>query len=385
MRDVFNDSRINENALAAYQTGKEFMTVDISVIAPTLNERENVPRLIELLDATLKGRKWEVIFVDDNSTDGTQDQVMACAAQDPRVRLIERVGRRGLSSACIEGFMSSSAEHVAVIDADLQHDERLLPQMLDAFAEDASLDIVVGSRFVEGGGLGDWGKMRIAASNFAKSLSYMVVPQKVTDPMSGFFMVRRISFRKVVPNLSGRGFKILLDILCTAGKDFKMKELPYEFKTRQWGESKLNSTVMVEYVALLADKSFGKILPLRFIMFIMMGMVGAGVNVAVLAILYGGGMFGFLTSHIIGAMAAMSINFFLNNSITYSDKKLKGVRLVSGLALFYVLCSFGLFFNVLVAERVVDAAGSWVLAGFLGAVVGAVWNYATNTTLNWRA
>jgi dolichol-phosphate mannosyltransferase len=366
-------------------TGKELMTVEISVIAPTLNERENVPRLIELLDAALAGRRWEVIFVDDNSTDGTQGQIMACAARDPRVRLIERVGRRGLSSACIEGFMSSSAEHVAVIDADLQHDERLLPQMLEAFAADETLDIVVGSRFVEGGGLGDWGKLRIAASNFAKNLSYLVVPQKVTDPMSGFFMVRRSSFRKVVPNLSGRGFKILLDILCTAGKDFRMKELPFEFKTRQWGESKLNSTVMVEYVALLADKSFGKILPLRFIMFIMMGMFGAGVNVAVLAVLYGGGFLGFLTSHIIGAMAAMSVNFFLNNSVTYSDKKLTGGRFISGMLLFYVLCSFGLFFNVLVAERVVDAAGSWVLAGFLGAVVGAVWNYATNTTLNWRA
>ena len=361
------------------------MTVEISVIAPTLNERENVPRLIELLDAALTGRRWEVIFVDDNSTDGTQEQVMFCAAEDPRVRLIERVGRRGLSSACIEGFLSSSAEHVAVIDADLQHDERVLPQMLDAFARDPSLDIVVGSRFVEGGGLGDWGKLRIAASNFAKSLSYLVVPQKITDPMSGFFMVRRTSFRNVVPDLSGRGFKILLDILCTAGKDFNMKELPYEFKTRQWGESKLNSMVMVEYVALLADKSFGKILPLRFIMFMMMGLVGAGVNVAILAVLYGGGMLSFMTSHIIGALAAMAVNFFLNNSFTYSDKKLSGLRLLSGMTLFYVLCSFGLFFNVLVAERVVETAGSWVLAGFLGAVVGAVWNYATNTTLNWRA
>jgi dolichol-phosphate mannosyltransferase len=366
-------------------TGKEFMTLEVSVIAPTLNERENVPRLIELLDAALAGRSWEVIFVDDNSTDGTQDQVMACAADDPRVRLIERVGRRGLSSACIEGFMSSAADHVAVIDADLQHDERLLPQMLAAFGADPALDIVVGSRFVEGGGLGDWGKMRIAASNFAKSLSYLVVPQKVTDPMSGFFMLRRSSFRKVVPELSGRGFKILLDILCTAGKNFRMKELPYEFKTRQWGESKLNSMVMLEYVALLVDKSFGKLLPLRFIMFIMMGFVGMGVNLAILAILYKGGIAGFMTSHIIGAFAAMSVNFVLNNAFTYSDRKLAGGRLVLGLLLFYVLCSFGLFFNVLVAERVLEAAGSWLLAGFLGAVVGAVWNYATNTTLNWRA
>jgi dolichol-phosphate mannosyltransferase len=361
------------------------MTVEISVIAPTLNERENVSRLIELLDVALAGRQWEVIFVDDNSSDGTQAEVMACAANNPKVRLIERVGRRGLSSACIEGFMSSSAEHVAVIDADLQHDERLLPTMLDAFAEDKDLDIVVGSRFVEGGGLGDWGKLRVAASNFAKSLSYIVVPQKVTDPMSGFFMVRRSSFREVVPRLSGRGFKILLDILCTAGKDFRMKELPYEFKTRQWGESKLNSMVMLEYVALLVDKSFGKILPLRFIMFIMMGFVGMAVNLAILAILYGGGIFDFMTSHIIGAVAAMTVNFLLNNAFTYSDRKLAGVSFMFGLLLFYVLCSFGLFFNVLVAERVIEAAGSWVLAGFLGAVVGAVWNYATNTTLNWRA
>jgi dolichol-phosphate mannosyltransferase len=361
------------------------MAVEISIVAPTLNERENVSRLVGLLDSALMDHQWEVVFVDDNSSDGTQAEVSRLAQEDTRVRLLERVGRRGLSSACIEGFMSSSAKYVAVIDADLQHDERLLPEMLKSLEASPELDIVIGSRFLEGGGLGEWGKLRVFASKFAKSLSRVVIPQDVTDPMSGFFAVRRESFRRVVPNLSGRGFKILVDILCTAGKSFSMKELPYEFKTREWGESKLNSMVMAEYVALLLDKTFGKVFPIRFLMFILMGTVGMGINLAVLAILYGGGLMTFLPSLIIGAFAAMSVNFVLDNSFTYSDKKLSGSRFFVGLLVFYIFCSFGLYFNVLVAERVVDTSGSWVLAGFLGSVIGAIWNYATNTTLNWRA
>src|SRR6202050_510275 len=181
---------------------------ELAIIVPAFNERENIAELIGRLVICLEDRSWEVIFVDDDSPDGTADVVREHAAADSRVRCLHRIGRRGLSSACVEGMLATTAPYLAVIDADLQHDERLLPQMLDLLKQ-GDTDIVVGSRYAPGGDISDWDASRARMSRLAVRLSRLVVPGDLTDPMSGFFMMRRSVLEVSVRRLSAIGFKIL--------------------------------------------------------------------------------------------------------------------------------------------------------------------------------
>ena len=293
--------------------------LELAVVIPTFNERANVPTLIAKLDQALQGRNWEAIFVDDDSPDGTADAARELARVDSRVRVIQRIGRRGLSSACIEGMCATAAPMVAVIDGDLQHDERLLPKMLDALAADPSLDVVVGSRFVEGGGTGEWDRDRVAKSAFATKLSRRVLKAELSDPMSGFFMIRAEIVRGLVPILSAIGFKILLDIMTASPKPLKFVELPYVFRTRTEGESKLDHVVAMEYLIALYDRMFGKVVPVRFAMFSAIGALGAGVHFLVLELLFGLAATPFVTATIVAVIVAMTFNFFLNNALTYRE------------------------------------------------------------------
>ena len=201
----------------------------LSVIVPTFNERDNVTTLFRRLEAALAGIACEVIFVDDNSPDGTWEVVRGLARQDGRVRCIRRIGRRGLSGACIEGILASSAPCAAVIDADLQHDETQLPKML-ALLQGGEVDLVVGSRYIEGGSADSFNRQRAGASALATEVAKRVLRVKIADPMSGFFMIRRDRFEQLAPQLSTQGFKILLDIVATAHGDLRVKEIPYHLR-----------------------------------------------------------------------------------------------------------------------------------------------------------
>ncbi|WP_066649817.1 MULTISPECIES: glycosyltransferase family 2 protein [Sphingomonas] len=358
----------------------------VAIVIPTFNEAANVPRLVEKLNAALAGLAWEAIFVDDDSPDGTADAARALARADRRVRVIQRIGRRGLSSACIEGMCATAAPVVAVIDGDLQHDETLLPQMLAALHADAALDVVIGSRFVEGGGTGDWDRDRVAKSAFATRLSRRVLKADLTDPMSGFFMIRSDVVRRIVPNLNAIGFKILLDIMTASPQPLKFVELPYTFRTRDVGESKLDHVVAMEFLIALYDRMFGRIIPVRFAMFSAIGLIGVGVHMAVLfpiVRLWGEGAF--LVGQILAAVVAMTANFFLNNALTYRDRRLKGVRaLFDGWVSFCVVCSVGLVANIGVAGFLHNARdGSWAVSALVGVLVGAVWNYALSSRFVW--
>src|SRR5579862_7609453 len=246
---------------------------DLTVVVPTFNERANVGLLYERLSTVLAGIAWEAIFVDDDSPDGTADAVRALARRDGRVRCLQRVGRRGLSSACIEGILASASAYVAVMDADLQHDESLLPRMFAAL-RDEPCDLVIGSRYVPGGGVGDWDKNRQRASAFATWLSRLITKETIADPMSGFFMLRRGVFDGALRQLSAQGFKILLDLLASSKTRPRIKELPFEFRQRQHGESKLDAMVMWEFAMLLADKRIGHLVPVRFALFALIGGLG---------------------------------------------------------------------------------------------------------------
>ena len=355
----------------------------LSVIVPTFNERDNVTTLYQRLAAAFGDTPWEVVFVDDNSPDGTWDVVRGLAQRDPRVRCIRRIGRRGLSGACIEGIMASSAPYAAVIDADLQHDETQLPKML-ALLQGGQAELVVGSRYIEGGRADSFNKQRAGASALATEVAKRVLGVKVADPMSGFFMIRRDRFEQLAPQLSTQGFKILLDIIATARGELRTVEVPYAFGSRLHGESKLDSMVALDFLGLVLAKLTHDVISLRFILFSMVGSIGLVVHLTTLFIAHEILNVPFAEAQGMGAFVAMTSNFILNNFLTYRDQRLKGFAILRGLLLFYLVCSVGLFANVGVAFSVYDQEPIWWLAGAAGALMGVVWNYAMSGLFVWR-
>jgi len=356
---------------------------ELTVIVPTLNERDNIEPLVDRLRAALAGVAWEVIFVDDDSRDGTAEYIRSFAQVDSRVRCIQRIGRRGLATACIEGILASAAPHIAVIDADLQHDEAILLEMLDSLRRE-SYDIAVGSRHVAGGSIGNWDRKRVRISGLATWLSRMICKAEITDPMSGFFMLRRPVFDAAARRLSGQGFKILLDLIASSPRPLRIKELPYEFRERHFGESKFDTLVAWEFVVLIADKLIGHIVPIRFALFALIGCIGLVIHLSVLWFLLAIAGMPFVWSQAAASFVAMTANFFLNNVFTYQDMRLKGWRILQGLISFYAVCAFGAMANVGVAAHIFATNRPWWIAGITGVLVGAVWNYAVSSVFTWK-
>ncbi len=356
---------------------------ELSIVVPTFNERANIALLVERLRTVLDGIAWEVIFVDDDSPDGTAEHIRSISQSDLRVRCLQRIGRRGLSTACIEGILASSAPYVAVMDADLQHDDRLLPRMLDVLQREGC-DLAVGSRYVPGGGVGSWDSKRVRISAFANWLSRALCKVEIADPMSGFFMFRRPAFDAAVRNMSGQGFKILLDFLASSSRPLAVRELPYHFAERQFGESKLDTLVAWEFAMLIADKLIGHVIPVRFVLFALTGGIGLFVHLAVLGYCFKVAGISFDASQTVAVIVAMTSNFFVNNLFTYRDRRLRGWRLVRGLLSFYGICAVGAAANVGIASYIFSADQKWWLAGIVGVVVGAVWNYAVSSVFTWR-
>ena len=375
---------MNEAIRPGLETAKRATALPVlSVVVPTFNERDNVTKLYRKLEATLDGIAWEVVFVDDNSPDGTWDVVRALARQDGRVRCIRRIGRRGLSGACIEGILASSAPYAAVMDADLQHDETQLPKML-SLLQSGQAELVVGSRYIEGGSADSFNRSRAGASALATEVAKRALGVAIADPMSGFFVIRRDRFEQLAPQLSTQGFKILLDIVATAHGDLKTVEVPYTFGSRLHGESKLDAMVALDFLGLVLAKFTHDVVSLRFLLFAMVGGTGLFVHLGTLYVALK--LFGlpFPQAQGIGAFVAMTSNFILNNFLTYRDQRLKGFAILGGLLAFYLVCSVGLFANVGVAFSVYDKQPIWWLAGAAGALMGVVWNYAMSGLFVWR-
>lgn len=356
---------------------------DLTIVVPTFNERDNVDEVVARLDRILPATPWEVVFVDDDSPDGTAEHVFELSREDSRVRGVKRVGRRGLSSACIEGICSSSAPYVAVMDADLQHDESILPAMLTKLRTE-NIDLVVGSRFIEGGSTGGLPSIRVKLSRLATFVGAKVLRVKTSDPMSGFFMLRHSFFDEVVYHLSGKGFKILLDIFSSSPRPVAFGEVGYVMRARAHGESKLDTLVLWEYLLLLLDKSIGKIIPTRFISFVLVGALGAVLHLLVLMTAFRILNQSFLVAQSAATAVAMTANFFFNNLFTYRDRRLKSWRILRGLGIFYLSCIGGAAINLIVAGYLFNRGIPIAAAGLLGAAVGAVWNYTLSTQYAWR-
>ncbi|MDP3550320.1 MAG: glycosyltransferase family 2 protein [Novosphingobium sp.] len=370
--------------------------LQLAVILPTYRERANIAPMVARLDAALQGVAWEAIFVDDNSPDGTAEEARRISLSDPRVRVIERIGRRGLASAAIEGMCATAAPIVAVMDADQQHDPALLPQMLTA-VEGGEYDIAYASRFAEGASTAEWGRPdRVKASGLANRIANKVTGVELSDPMSGYFMLRAETLRADAHRLSGVGFKILLDILATVDKPLKVKEFPLNFVARTEGESKLDQTVIFEFLVGLYDKWLGRIIPTRFALFGTVGAMGVAVQLGALWVLlkivagerfvYGNWSESatFNTANTLAAIIAMTFNFVLNNELTYSDKRLRGFGpLLRGWSQFALTCSLGLLTNIGSAAVLKTIGFPAVVAVIVGIVLGSVWNFALSSRFVW--
>jgi dolichol-phosphate mannosyltransferase len=355
---------------------------ELTVVVPTLNERDNVGPLIKRLAGLLDGVDWEAVFVDDDSTDGTAERLRRLGCVDRRVRCIRRVGRRGLSSACIEGILSSSAPYIAVIDGDLQHDEALLPRMLETLKQQLS-DLVVASRYLPSGAADGLSTRRHRLSRAGVWLARKLLKADVSDPVSGFFMIRREIVDAAAPRLSGVGTKILIDLLASSPRNLSVTELPYRFRGRSSGSSKLDWFTALEYLALLAEKASGHYVPSKFVLFSLVGASGMVVHLTVLRTLLAVGGAGFVGAQSLATATAMVWNYFLNNSLTYREYRLSGWRAVAGLASFMAVCGLGAVVNVLVARDLYVLTEMWLLAGAGGAAVGALLNYALTSMFTW--
>ncbi len=356
---------------------------ELAVIIPTLNEIENIDPIVARLDAVLKGVDWEVVFVDDDSQDGTAEHVRELGAKRPDVRVLHRIGRSGLASACIEGMLATSAPYLAVMDADLQHDESLLPEML-ALVKRENLDIVVGSRNVGTGSMGEFAAHRQALSRLGARFSTLVCRCELTDPMSGFFLLRRQFFESVVRRLSGIGFKILVDLLASAQAPVRLRELPYRFRNRERGESKLDFNTALEYFLLLADKLFGEVIPARFLAFALVGSFGVVIYLSILGLLYRRAGMPFIEAQGVATVFAMTMNFLLNNMLTFRDLRLRGWNVLKGLATFYLACTVGSVANIALADFCMNRGLPWYLAAVIGLMVGSVWNFGVTSVITWR-
>ncbi|HEU4889955.1 MAG TPA: glycosyltransferase family 2 protein [Vicinamibacterales bacterium] len=355
--------------------------LEVAVIVPTFNERDNVTELIARVERALRDISWEMIFVDDDSPDGTSDEVKRIGASDNRIRCITRIGRRGLSSACIEGMLASAAPVFVVMDGDLQHDESRIPAMLNALRAEG-VQLVIASRYTAGGAIGEWDRTRAFLSRIATRLSRVVCRQPISDPMSGFFMITAEALDGCVRRLSGKGFKILLDIVASSPAVLRVAEVPYTFRERLHGESKVDSLVMWDFGMLLAEKTIGRYIPVRFFAFTLVGGGGVLVHMAVLAALRNAQV-GFSNAQAVATVVAMIFNFWLNNLLTYRDRRLRGTRWVTGLLSFMAACGLGAVANVGIASYLFASHTQWVVAALAGIAVGAVWNYAITQLYTW--
>jgi dolichol-phosphate mannosyltransferase len=356
----------------------------LSVIVPTYREAANVPVLFERLKTVLDGLPWEMVVVDDDSPDGTYDIAFAIAAKDSRLRCLRRVNRSGLAGAVIEGWLSSSADYVAVIDGDLQHDESILPRMYEALVS-GSGDLAIGTRVPDETIPGGLSPARQKLSDLGAWFFRRVAGIGVSDPMSGFFMTRREIVSRLAPRLSPDGFKILVDVILSSGGRLKIVETHYVFRQRQAGESKLSPLVGLDFLGLVAHHASGGVLPIRFVLFALIGGVGLVVHLAVLSALIAVlGDVDFAYSQIAATIAAMASNFVLNNEITYRSYRYSGLGMIRGFLIFALLCGVGAIANVNIASWLFQWEKVWWVAGFAGALVGVVWNYAASTTFVWR-
>lgn len=354
----------------------------ISIVAPTFNEAENIGPLVARVEAALQDTDWELIVVDDDSPDGTAEVARRLALDNHRVRSILRVFDRGLARASIHGMLSAKGDLICVMDADGQHDPRVILRMMELLRRE-SLDIVSAARRLDVVDPQSLSDARQSLSKLGNRVSNVMLGRKLMDPLTGFFIVRREAFLGLVRNLGDPGFKLLLDILLAQPK-LRHGELPFEFEMRRAGESKLDALIAWQFTTFLISKMTRGLLPARFVSFLIVGGSGVFVHLAILYSALGLGA-SFSLAQACAALVAASSNFFLNNLLTFRDRRLRGARLVVGLFKFLVVSSVGIAANVSAATFAYERLGQWTLpATFAGIALDTIWKFVVSKRIVWK-
>ena len=354
----------------------------ISIIIPTYNEKDNVAPLLSRIDKVLSGYNYEILIVDDNSQDGTIELASSLADRYP-VKVIVRRSERGLATAVVHGLKSATGQIVGVMDADLQHPPEVIPDLIKAIQDGA--DMVVASRYIEGGGCPNWGLSRRIISKVALVISHLLLPstRPVKDPLAGFFMFRR---KNVDPaELKPIGYKISLEVMLT-GRFQRVVEVPYIFEDRSAGQSKLNPREQLDYLRHLFSLMARTGELGMLIKFMLVGLSGVVVNEGVYWLLT---RFGGLAAYdwlavIIGIEVSIITNFTLNDTFTFARRRAGG-SFMGRLLKFNLICiagaviEWGLFMLFTRLFGVYD-----LLSNFIGIVVAFLWNYFVNRNWTWR-
>lgn len=355
----------------------------VSIIIPTLNDHDNIDDLLSQLRTVMHDIEWEVIFVDDDSADGTASVVRRIGSDDARVRCVHRIGRRGLSGACVEGMLTSSASYLVVMGADFQHNPAVVRRMFSAL-HTRQAELVIASRDVKGGSYEDVPNIQSHLRQFDARLDRLFLRDNLTDWTSNFFALHRELFEEVSHGLSQLGFKLLLDILLTARRNVRIVEVPIALGTPTASNANFESYFTWDYLMLLVDKKLGHYIPVRFLAFSAIGAFGAGINLTALAILYQIVGTSFMISESLSTAISIVCNYTLNNMLTFRDHRRRGIKWLTGLVSFAAACSVGVAANIGLAFYLFTRQLHWFISALAGILVGVVWNYTVTGFYTWR-
>ena len=374
----------------------------VSVVTPTYNEAENVPLLIARLHDALEGVSHEIIVADDDSPDRTWAVAEEIAAKDPTVTVMRRFHDPGLSASVLDGMSVARGEVLAVIDADLQHDETVLPRMVE-LVRSGEADVCVGSRSTVGGGYGDWAASRRLVSWVATLIARLLLRVPVSDPMSGFFVVSRRAYEDTAARLNPQGFKILLEFV-GRNRDLRVHEVGYEFANRVHGETKLNRSVIRSYLLGVAELRVGRQINPQFVLYVLVGLVGLAVNSAAFTFAEALGfplidtglneaLDPIASSFLFSVQISIFVLFVMNNEFTFWEQRYRGWKLVPAFAVYEVMSLVGTGVHVAVFTSlqntgfllsVFGSGPTRVIHNLMGYVVALVVNWFLNTTYLWR-
>jgi len=354
-------------------------SIQLSLIVPTYNERNNILPLAQRVKQALHGRSYEIIIVDDDSPDGTAEMAESLSSEYP-IRTICRKGEKGLATAVVAGFAQARGCVLGVIDADLQHPPEKLVALVEAIENGA--DVAIGSRYIQGGGVGEWGIIRRAISRGATFVGQLFLPsiRRVKDPMSGFFLLRREVIEGV--ELHPLGYKILLEVL-VKGNARNVAEVAYTFSERQFGESKLNLGEQLNYLKHIVLLSIHEKENRRIPKFALVGASGTIVNLVTLGIMVDVLLVSKEISGIVSIEVSMLSNFMLNDSWTFRDRR-RGL-IVSRLGKFHLVSLAGAGITYLVFWSLTDGlAVHYLISMGVGILGGFLWNFGINNLWTWR-
>ena len=374
----------------------------VSVVTPTFNEAENLPVLVEAVHAALGTLPHEIVVADDDSPDRTWEVAEALAQDDPSIRVLRRFRDPGLSAAVLDGMTVARGEYLAVIDADLQHDPAILPEMVGMLAS-GTVDVCVGSRATEGGGYGDWSAARRLVSWVATVIAKVLLRVPVSDPMSGYFVITRAGYESTASQINARGFKILLEFV-GRNRSLRVAEVPYEFRNRVHGETKLNRSVIRSYLLAVSELWLGRQIDPVFLLYVLVGIVGLVVNSVAFALAEAAGfplwttglnkaIDPIYTSFLFSVQVSIFVLFVLNNEFTFWEDRYRGWKLVPAFLAYEVVSIIGTLVHVAVFTflqntgfllSVVGAGPARVVHNLTGAVLALIVNWFLNTTYVWK-